>query len=177
MPAASLQAVELLGMKADDLAPLKEAADTDDLEALLKRCQFTQWLLRVQTRTRCTCRLPSTLRFEIAVTTQLTTASCCAFANVLSAAIHQDRTPSIAERRTCENFCIKFLIYRVLCYKCCLLPRGNLQAGRQSPTLLVVACREYEGKLSQRINVQSMQPLDFAAENRMLAEQIEKLSV
>jgi hypothetical protein len=55
--------VELLGMKADELAPLKEAADKDDLEALLKRCQFTQWLLRVQTRTRCAGRLRSALRF------------------------------------------------------------------------------------------------------------------
>ena len=47
-----LQAAELLGMKADELAPLKEAADKDEYEAMLKRCQFTQWVLRVQTRTR-----------------------------------------------------------------------------------------------------------------------------
>ena len=52
---ALLQAVQLLGMKADELAPLKEAAEKDDLEALLKRCQFTQWLMRVQTRTRRVC--------------------------------------------------------------------------------------------------------------------------
>ena len=58
LPTASLQAVELLGMKADELAPLKEAADKDEFEALLKRCQFTQWLLRVQTRTRCADRRP-----------------------------------------------------------------------------------------------------------------------
>ncbi len=44
-------------MKADELAPLKEAADKDDLEALLKRCQFTQWTMRVQTRTRRVRRL------------------------------------------------------------------------------------------------------------------------
>jgi len=54
-----LQAVQLLGVKADELAPLKEAADKDDLEALLKRCQFTQWVMRVQTRTRRVCRLSS----------------------------------------------------------------------------------------------------------------------
>ena len=54
-----MQAVQLLGLKADELAPLKEAADKDDLEALLKRCQFTQWVMRVQTRTRRVCQLPS----------------------------------------------------------------------------------------------------------------------
>lgn len=37
--------------------------------------------------------------------------------------------------------------------------------------------REYEGKLSQRINVQSMQPLDYAADSRVLLSQIEKLTV
>ncbi len=42
---------------------------------------------------------------------------------------------------------------------------------------LVTACREYEGKLSQRINVQSMQPLNFAADSRVLLDQIEKLTV
>ena len=54
-----MQAVQLLGVKADELAPLKEAADKDDLEALLKRCQFTQWVMRVQTRTRRVRRLSS----------------------------------------------------------------------------------------------------------------------
>ena len=39
------------------------------------------------------------------------------------------------------------------------------------------ARREYEGKLSQRINVQTMQPLDFAADSRVLLSQIEKLTV
>ena len=66
-----LQAVQLLGVKADDLAPLKEAAEKDDLEALLKRCQFTQWVMRVQTRTRRAPRCPSPLEHLPFATYQL----------------------------------------------------------------------------------------------------------
>lgn len=50
-----LQAVQLLGMKADELAPLKDGGTEgkEALEAVFKRAQFTEWQLRVQTRTRC----------------------------------------------------------------------------------------------------------------------------
>lgn len=50
-----MQAVQLLGMKADELAPLKDGGEggKEALEAIFKKAQFTEWQLRVQTRTRC----------------------------------------------------------------------------------------------------------------------------
>lgn len=59
------QAVQLLGMTADELAPLKDggADGKEALEAVFKKAQFTEWQLRVQTRTRCP-QTPSTLRSE-----------------------------------------------------------------------------------------------------------------
>ena len=43
----------LLGMTADEVAPLKEAPDPKPYEALLERVAWGEWLLRVQSRTQC----------------------------------------------------------------------------------------------------------------------------
>ena len=43
----------MLGMSADEIAPLKEAADRGAYEAVLRRALWADWLLRVQTRTQC----------------------------------------------------------------------------------------------------------------------------
>ena len=50
-----MQAVQLLGMKADDLAHHVDggADGKDRVAAIFARAQFTQWQMRVQTRTRC----------------------------------------------------------------------------------------------------------------------------
>lgn len=43
----------LLGMSADEVAPLKEAPDPKPYEGLLERVAWSEWLLRVQSRTQC----------------------------------------------------------------------------------------------------------------------------
>ena len=48
-----LQARMLLGMSADEVAPLKEAPDPKPYESLLERVAWGEWLLRVQSRTQC----------------------------------------------------------------------------------------------------------------------------
>jgi hypothetical protein len=50
----SIQAKELLDMTADELAELKEGpnSDADAFKAALTRSQWSQWVMRVQTRSR-----------------------------------------------------------------------------------------------------------------------------
>ena len=55
-----MQARVLLGMTADEVAPLKEAPDPEPYEALLERVAWGEWLLRVQSRTQCAA-LPGAL--------------------------------------------------------------------------------------------------------------------
>jgi hypothetical protein len=43
----------MLGMSADEIAPLREAADRGPFEGVLRRALWAAWLLRVQTRTQC----------------------------------------------------------------------------------------------------------------------------
>lgn len=46
------QAEQLLGMPADDLAPLKETEGQAEFKEVLKRAQWTQWTMRIRTQTR-----------------------------------------------------------------------------------------------------------------------------
>ena len=55
------QARMLLGMSADEVAPLKEAPDPKPYEGLLERVAWSEWLLRVQSRTQCAPPLPAGL--------------------------------------------------------------------------------------------------------------------
>ena len=50
----------LLGMSADEVAPLKEAPDPKPYEGLLERVAWGEWLLRVQSRTQCAAHMPQT---------------------------------------------------------------------------------------------------------------------
>ncbi len=46
------QAEAMLGMSADEIAVQKEDAEPAKYEAVLKRAQWTEWVLRVQCRTQ-----------------------------------------------------------------------------------------------------------------------------
>lgn len=48
-----VQAEALLGVSADEVAPLKQASDAAAYEEVLKRAQWSEWVLRVQSRTQC----------------------------------------------------------------------------------------------------------------------------
>ncbi len=53
MPGCTPQAEALLGISADEIATLKEdETNPGPYEAVLKRAQWSEWVLRVQSRTQ-----------------------------------------------------------------------------------------------------------------------------
>ena len=47
-----MQAEQVLGMTADELAALKEGEGVEAYEAVLKRAQWKEWQLRVQSKSQ-----------------------------------------------------------------------------------------------------------------------------
>ena len=43
----------MLGLSADDIAKLKQGDDQVPYESVLKRAMWSEWLLRIQSRTQC----------------------------------------------------------------------------------------------------------------------------
>ena len=47
-----MQAEQVLGMTADELAALKEGSGVEAYEAVLKRAQWKEWQMRVQSKSQ-----------------------------------------------------------------------------------------------------------------------------
>ena len=48
-----MQAEQVLGMTADELAALKEGSGVEAYEAVLKQAQWKEWQMRVQSKSQC----------------------------------------------------------------------------------------------------------------------------